>query len=124
MITEEAKKELFVWAGFLSSDLKWLPICPVDQPTPVKCKEFVSDAAGLAKEADIKTSPGCGNIGFCENGRIIFANQFLWPRKFIESMVDSKGSRFGDKTTMLEAIGVLIPFLLVPELLAGQHVLL
>jgi hypothetical protein len=124
MISEEAKKVLFVWAGFLNSDLKWLPICPIDQPTPVKCKEFVSDAAGLAKEADIRTSPGCGNIGFCENGKIIFANQFLWPRKFIETMVDSKGSRFGDKTTTLEAIGVLIPFILAPELLAGQHVLL
>jgi hypothetical protein len=124
MITSDAKKVLFVWAGFLNSDLKWLPICPIDQPTPVKCKEFVSDAAGLAKEADIRTSPGCGNIGFCENGKIIFANQFVWPRKFIETMVDSKGSRFGDKTTTLEAIGVLIPFILVPELLAGQHVLL
>jgi hypothetical protein len=37
VITKDAKKELFVWAGFLNSDLKWLPICPVDQPTPVKC---------------------------------------------------------------------------------------
>jgi hypothetical protein len=74
VFTKDAEKELFAWAGFLSSDLKWLPICPVDQPTPVKCKEFVSDAAGLAKEADIRTSAGCGNIGFCENGRIIFAN--------------------------------------------------
>jgi hypothetical protein len=124
VITKEAKKELFVWAGFLSNDLKWLPICPVDQPIPMRCKEFVSDAAGHASEADIRTSPGCGNIGFCENGKIIFANQFFWPRKFIESMVDSKGSRFGDKTTTLEAIRVLIPFLLVPELLAGQHILL
>jgi hypothetical protein len=113
-----------VWAGFLSSNLKWLPICPIDQPVPLKCKEFVSDAAGLATGADIKAKYGCGNIGFCENGKIIFANQFHWPREFIESKLDSKGSRFGDKTTTLESIGVLIPFLLVPELLSSQHILL
>jgi hypothetical protein len=36
MITDQVKRELAVWAGFLSSDLKWLPICPIYQPTPIK----------------------------------------------------------------------------------------
>jgi hypothetical protein len=37
--------------------------------------------------------------------------------------VDEKGSHFGSKTAMLEAIGLLLPFLSIPEELAGRFVM-
>lgn len=123
-ISVQAKKDLLIWAGFLCSKFKWLPIESTDLQPPIWCKEFVSDAAGLADTADFRTSPGCGNVGFSEDGQIIFANQLFWPKKFITDSVDGKGVRFGDKTTTLETIGLLIPFLLVPSEFIQQHVIL
>jgi len=121
-ISEEAQKELLVWAGYLLSEYKWLPICPMLAAPPIACKEFVSDAAGLAVTANFGSGPGCGNVGFAEDGTIIFAHQFTWPETFIRIAADEKGVRFGDKTTTLEVIGLLMPLLLVPELLVNQHV--
>jgi hypothetical protein len=93
-------------------------------PAPIWCREFVSDAAGLSAEADVSTGPGCGNVGFLEDGTIIFANQFIWPADFIQNKMDEKGVRFGDKTTCLEMIGLMMPLLIAPELFMNQHVMM
>jgi hypothetical protein len=42
----------------------------------------------------------------------------------VTSKKDSKGSRYGCKTATLEMIGVLLPFLLIPSKLKGQHVVI
>jgi len=41
--------------------------------------------------------------------------QLFWPETFIEKKRDKNKKRFGNKTCTLEAIGVLLPFLLIPE---------
>jgi len=123
-LSPHAEKDLLVWAGFLLSEHKWLPLASPYTEPPLKCKEFVSDAAGLAESADFGSRPGAGNIGFCENGTIIFANQLLWPEHFIKHAVDEKGVRFGDKSTTLETIAMLVPFVITPELFVKQHVIL
>ncbi len=114
-ISREAKDDLMVWAGFLSSDYKWLPINREIHVPPLRFKEFVSDAAGLADTADAWKKPSCGCVGFAEDGTVVFANQFIWPENFITSSVDEKGVKFVDKTTTLEMIGLLMPLLLVPD---------
>jgi len=121
-ISAEARSDLLIWAGFLKSDFKWLPICRAYAEPPMLCKEFASDAAGLSDQADFASLPGCGNVGFDEEGKIIFANQFTWPNFFITQARDDSGVRYGDKTTTLEMIGLLMPMLLVPDLLAGHHI--
>jgi hypothetical protein len=69
-----------------------------------------------------KGDAGCGSVGFEESGVIIFAKQLLWPEcKFLE-WADSKGSRMCQKTTTLEFIGVLLPFIMIPELLINKYV--
>jgi hypothetical protein len=45
----------------------------------------------------------------------------FWPKHFLELATDNKGAHYGSKTTTLEAIGVLLPFLCIPEELVGQH---
>ncbi len=84
----------------------------------------MSDAAGLPDKEDFWKRPGCGNVGFAEDGTIIFANQLLWSENFITHAVDEKGVRYGDKTTTLEMIGLLIPFVMAPELLLKSNVVL
>jgi hypothetical protein len=121
-VSQQAKNDLQIWAGYLNSDFKWLPICRELWTPPIWHKEFVSDAAGLTENAGTDTRPGCGNVGFREDGTIIFANQLTWPEKFIRDAKDEKHVRFGDKTTTLEMIGVLIPLLLVPEEFKNAHV--
>jgi hypothetical protein len=123
-ISQDAKRDLLVWRNFVNSDLKWLPISHEMTPAPIWCREFVSDAAGLSAEADISTGPGCGNVGFLEDGTIIFANQFIWPADFIQNKMDEKGVRFGDKTTCLEMIGLMMPLLIAPELFKNQHAMM
>jgi hypothetical protein len=74
-ISKEAKDDLSVWAGFLSSDFRWLPINKEYHAPPIRAKEFVSDAAGLSNITDAWKKPGCGCVGFAEDGTIVFANQ-------------------------------------------------
>ena len=38
--------------------------------------------------------------------------------------LDSKGSAFASKTTTLETIGLLLPFLTIPQTVRGRHVVL
>jgi hypothetical protein len=121
-ISKEAKEDLRVWANFLMCPLKWLPISAGISEPPKWSREFVSDAAGLSDPLDFHKRPGCGNVAFDTDGTIIFAHQYLWPENFITNSRDEKGVRFGDKTTTLEAIGVIIPLLLVPELMSHRHV--
>jgi len=123
-LSKEARTDLMIWAGFLHSDLKWLPISVLYESPPLWCREFVSDAAGLPESSDFRTSPGCGNVGFSEDGTIIFAYQLTWPKNFIMHCTDEKGVRFGDKSTTLEMIGLLLPLLLVPELFINLHVIM
>jgi hypothetical protein len=123
-VTSEAKDDLLVWAGFLSSDFRWLPINRELHAPPLRVREFVTDAAGLSDTADAWKKPGCGCVGFAEDGTIIFANQFEWPEEFIRDAVDEKGVRYGDKTTTLEMIGLLMPILLAPELFKKTNVVI
>jgi hypothetical protein len=104
------------------SPFKWLPISSHLFEPSRWTKEFVSDAAGLAAQASWQTKPGCGNVGIDMDGTVIFANQFIWPSEFIRHKSDEHSVRYGDKTTTLETIGLIIPLLLVPELLVNQHV--
>jgi hypothetical protein len=114
-VSREAKDDLLVWAGFLASEFRWLPINREVHVPPLRYKEFVSDAAGLSDAKDSWKKPGCGRVGFAEDGTVIFANQFLWPEDFITKRVDEKGVKYGDKITTLEMLGLLMPLLLVPE---------
>ena len=64
-----------------------------------------------------------GCIGLDNNGSVILVHQTIWPKGFLEKM-DGKGVRMGDKTSTLEVIGIIIPFLLMPRKLMNQNVVL
>jgi hypothetical protein len=120
VLSNQAKRDLLVWAGFLTDRDKWTPICHRPSAPPPFRKEFTSDAAGIPKDNQVRV--GCGNIGFDQNGQMVFAKQIFWEGKGFLEKTDQKGAKFGHKTTTLELIGVMLPFLLIPEQLQNQHV--
>ena len=91
---------------------------------PIAHKTFISDAAGLSIDGVFSFRPGVASVGFSESGKILMAFRLPWPKKMIMTECDSKGVRFGDKSTCLEMVGLLLPFLLVPVSLRNQHVVL
>jgi hypothetical protein len=58
VVSADAKRDLLVWYGFLTSAHKWLPIEEGRSTPPIWHKEFVSDAAGLCESADLRPDPG------------------------------------------------------------------
>jgi hypothetical protein len=111
-VSEQAKSDLRVWAGFLSEN-RWLPVPAPDDPPARFRKEVVSDAAGTPEGHTWKEGTGCGGVALYEDGTIAWAFRHSWEESFLE-MKDEKGTRYGDKTTCLEALGMLLPLLSFP----------
>ena len=93
-------------------------------PTPpLGVLKVTTDAAGWAKGSSC-SSVGAGGICLDLDGKIGFACQTLWTCQSNTLLIDGKGKFLGSKTTTLELAGMLIPFLLFPEVLSGHHVIL
>jgi hypothetical protein len=109
---------------------KGLPIPSPELPPIQSALVFVSDAAG-ARFANFKGSRisvitgddrGVASIGIRDGGSVWFLASITWPKFFLYSARDSKGSYFGCKSATLEATGLLLPFLTIPHLLASKEV--
>jgi hypothetical protein len=122
-LSEQAIKDLGVWMNFLFDPEKWNPIPPRPCNPPLAYKLFVSDAAGSDEGAADMLDKGVGCVGRDEEGSIILVHQILWPDGFLYKK-DGKGVRFGDKSSTLEVVGLLIPFLLMTEKFKNQNVVL
>jgi hypothetical protein len=120
-ISADSKKDLLVWAGALMKPNAWLPIPREPCHPPISFKTFISDAAGLSKDGDWHSKPGVASIGLDESGKFIMAVNITWPSEMIRNSCDSKGVRYGDKSTTLEMIGILIPLLVLTVKLKKQH---
>ncbi len=122
-VSAQAKKDLLIWAGMLLSSHKLpIPEEPCQRPT-LSHKVFTSDAAGWADNNEDNGRPGVATVGLDEEGRILLAYRYTWNERMIKEMKDEDGKRFGNKTSFLEMVGILIPFLLVPNQLRNQHIL-
>jgi hypothetical protein len=107
---------------FLKRPVTLDPDLPSSQPPPLCTKTFYSDAAGFPKRAIWKSNIVCGVVGLNESTDTCLAFQLWWPMDFITNKTDNKGSRFGDKTTTFEQIGILLPLLLIPNEFKNQHI--
>ena len=118
---EQAKKDIIVWAGFLKDEHIWVPIAHRPISMPLSHFKFTSDAAGMNGVEKNNEQVGVGVIGFDMHGEILLAHQMFWPQD-LGMKRDKKGASFASKTVMLETVGLLIPFLLVPEKISCSHV--
>jgi hypothetical protein len=124
LLSDATLQELNVWRNFLLDSEKWSPISHPPHHPPICTKKFFTDAAGLPKGVKWKCNIGCGVVGVDESSDTMLAFQLWWPKEFITNKMDSKGCRFGEKTSTLEQIAILVPLLLVPEKLTNQHIIL
>jgi len=114
-------KDIMVWSGFLLDKALWSPISHRPTAPPISHFSFTSDAAGIGGGEKVRGRVGVGVVGFDTEGEILFANQTFWPDSLADK-TDSKGAKYGSKTLLLEAIGLLIPLLIIPEKIKNSHV--
>jgi hypothetical protein len=116
-LSVQARKDLYVWANFLLDPEKWNPIAHMHYSPPLGHLTFISDASGKTVDRS-----GCGCIGLSYDELVCFAYQLIWARNLFLKCVDSKGAELCNKTVTLEMIGILIPFLVIPEKLCNQYI--
>jgi hypothetical protein len=119
----QSKKDVMVWLNVLLEKDTWKPICPRPIGPPLNCFEYTSDAAGFEEESLAVSVVGFGGVGFGPDGEFCYAHQYFWPKE-LQNKKDSKGARFGSKTLFLELVGLIAPFLLVPNQVKNVHVIL
>jgi hypothetical protein len=77
-------------------------ICPMDGLF------LISDAAGLSKSVELTYDIGVGGAVYTQPDReVIVACTGIWDRTFIANTYDEKGCFLGNKSTTLEALGVI-----------------
>jgi hypothetical protein len=121
-LSSQAKADLRVWARFLADKNVWWPLCPKHVNPPLASRVFVSDAAGFSDNQHLNGKLGCGSIGLDIDGSICFATQIFWNDNVIQSFRDEDKKRLGNKTMCLEFLGILLPFVMCPELVSGRYV--
>jgi hypothetical protein len=121
-LSENARRDLLVWANFILDDNPWHPIELPHFSPPLSYDSFISDAAGCSENRAKNDLIGCGNVGINADGEIFFASQLFWPPGVLQTARDSGGKLYGQKTTTLEFLGILVPFMLIPHRMVNSYV--
>jgi hypothetical protein len=125
------KMDMYVCANVATEARFGLPIACRKGKPGLKAMEFYSDAAGacftfVKGEKVVSYVPndrGVASVAVDQTGKVWWWAEAKWPRKFLSEDLDEKGSQFGCKTTTLEAVGLLLPLLSIPEQLLGKEVI-
>jgi len=131
-VPQQVKEDFGVILRVGMTARRGLPIAHRPGGVPLVSVRFISDAAGgsFSKQGGRRVSTslendrGVASLGIDSNGEIWYKCIVRWPLFFINSATDRKGSYYGSKTTTLEVLGLLLPFLTVPGVLKGKHVVL
>jgi hypothetical protein len=115
------KQELTIWAKCVLAGKSGLPIPLKREHPPIKPMQFISYAAGAAlswkhgrpENVSKPNDRGVASLGF-QNQNYFFAAILRWPVKFLNT--------YASNSTLLEIIGLLLPFLCKPNLLVGKHI--
>lgn len=104
----------------------FLPIFHIPPNPPIRAIRITTDAAGVARrDQPFLFDVGVGAVGTNDpDPHFCYVGQALWPRILVRSLVDTKGKSFGQKMTMLEAAGLLLPFCHKHTELAGKYIIL
>jgi hypothetical protein len=122
------KADLKKFANLLEAARSGVPLSDRPALPPLFSKMFYSDASGssfaLARgervSLNAKEDRGVACIEVAGD-EVVWWCELTWPDYLLNCAVDEKGAYFGSKTTTLESIGVLLPFLTVPSELCGKH---
>jgi hypothetical protein len=132
-IPSAVQQDLLIWANIAKSCSEGMPIPTPPHKPPISALVFTSDAAGLNLKSEIPSDTdrasysklGVASVGSDRDQKqICFASRLWWPATFIYEKCDSRNHRFATKSSTLEAIGLLLPFISTPNLLRGKSVIL
>jgi hypothetical protein len=131
-IPQEVKDDLRIWAAAMNTVVKGLPIPCRPSPHLPSALSFASDASGAQfnkHQGRFVTIPyegerGAASINTIEDDSIWFYASVSFPKSFLLEKRDSSDHAFGCKSSTLEAVGLLLPFLCCPALLIGREVTL
>ena len=120
-VTDDLVRDLRTWAATIMHASCWMPICADFPHPPFGAIEFTSDAAGGLSDTD---TCGVASLSISDSGKVWFLARGAWPDSIRGGTLDNKGADFASKTTTLETVGLLLPFLCIPDILRGRHVVL
>jgi len=131
LINRELKDDLWVWKKVISQAREGIPLRNIFGEPPLFPKKFISDAAGAAfqwnndgcKNVTVEGDRGVASVGY-KNEKPTSIVILRWPHILMTGAKNRKGLYFGSMSSTLEAVGLLLPFLTIPNDLQGQHVLL
>jgi hypothetical protein len=123
--------DLLCWATAVSEASDGLPIPHRSPDTMDTDVTFVSDAAGVrfckvdGRFIPIGVADGRGGASISESDGVLkFYSQVIWPEIFLFKHRDSKDHAYGCKSSTLEVIAMILPFLTIPDQLKNKRILL
>jgi hypothetical protein len=120
-ISEALREDLKFWALFIQHSSRGLPLSMILSHPPLKFWNFISDAAGGKPVAD---KIGVASVSMNEEGKVWFVARDAWPYHITHGSKDMDGKEFAQKMTMLESVGLILPFLILTERIRGKTVVL
>ncbi len=126
------REDLRIWAAAVQSMSSGSPIPPRPSEHLPSALMFVSDASGaqFAKFGDrfitlpYEGNRGAASINAIEDDNVWFYASLTWPRSFLLQCRDSSDHAYGCKSSTLEAIALILPFLCCPAILINREVTL
>jgi hypothetical protein len=124
------KLDMYVCANIADRAKYGIPIARRKSQPGLKAMRFYSDADGACFTfvkgekvvAYVPEDRGVASIALDDEDQVWWWSALRWTKKFLSEMEDEKGAKYGSKTTTLEAVGLLLPLLSVPEKLKGREV--
>ena len=130
--TDATRQDLRIWAAAVISATDGLPISPRPTLPPSNALVFVSDAAG-AQFSKVQgrfiplppsDSRGGASINEFSNSDLWFCSRVTWPITFLTTARDTSDHAYGCKSSTLEAIAAILPFLTIPSILRNRDIIL
>ena len=128
-IPNSVRSDLAIWANIIAYSKQGLPIHPRPSLPPIQSILCTSDAAGIdlcMTLSDLKGQRfGAASILHSQDqSSVLKVCRVSWPNQMLLQAKDNLGTRLAAKSSTLEAIGVLLPFLSFPAILSGSNVIL
>jgi len=126
----DVRRDLRIWAAAMDSAAVGLPIPSRPSHHLPSALVFVSDASGAQFnkcKGRFVTIPyagdrGAASINAMEDDDIWFYAAVTFPKSLLLEARDSSDHAYGCKSSTLEAIGLILPFLCCPAILIGREV--
>ena len=128
--TESMKEDMLVVAKVAEDARRGLPIAARPVKPVLSALTFYTDAAGAAfsmrngtVEFHDQGERGVACLGGQKLEELWAACRLKWPEGLVNGKKDEKGVYYGHKSTFLECVGLLLPFLHCPEDVTGRDVI-